>query len=142
MTPKKTKKTKTSVEQAAAIVEQAVVTAAAAAEPEPKPYAGDEAPKMLSLTTEEVLRLRLHESEVVRWGSDAQLKNGRRLAYIQKIDPEGQMAKMEEEVRASAVKSQQAKQQYEVVTKRIEARLGIKLTNYSFDDETGTLIPH
>jgi hypothetical protein len=101
-----------------------------------------EEPKLLALSNEERLTLRLHESETVRWASEAHLRQAKRSAYLAKIDPERLLGKMDEEIRAVATKSQQARQQYEAVTKKIEERLKIKLADYSFDDETGALVPH
>ena len=106
------------------------------------PAKKDEAPTLLSLTNEERLLLRLHESEAVRWASEAHLRQAKRAGYLAKIDPERLLAKMDDEIRAVAGKSQQSRQQYEAVTKQIEERLKIKLNSYSFDDETGALVPH
>jgi hypothetical protein len=107
-----------------------------------RPEKRDEAPTLLSLTNEERLLLRLHESEAVRWASETHLRQAKRAGYLAKIDPERLLAKMDEEIRAVASKSHQARQQYEAVTKKVEERLKVKLANYSFDDETGALVPH
>lgn len=111
-----------------------------ASQPAPAPDA--EVPKLLALSNEERLMLRLHESEAVRWASEAHLRQAKRAALLAKIDPQNLLGKMEEEIRAVAGKSQQARRQYEAVTKKIEERLKIKLADYSFDDETGALVPH
>lgn len=114
----------------------------AAPAPAPAPAPVADVPKLLALSNEERLMLRLHESEAVRWASEAHLRQAKRAAFLAKVDPERLLAKMEEEIRAVAGKSQQARRQYEAVTKKIEERLKIKLADYSFDDETGALVPH
>jgi hypothetical protein len=110
--------------------------------PEPKPAPASEAPTLLALNNEERLTLRLHESEAVRWAAEAHLRHGKKQAFLQKVDPQGLLGKMDDEIRAASLKAQQSKQQYEAVTRKIEERLKVKLADYSFDDETGTLVPH
>jgi hypothetical protein len=102
----------------------------------------DEEPKLLALSTDERLRLRLYESETVRWASEAHLRQSKRMSYLQKIDPQNLLGKMDEEIRAVASKSQASKKQYTDLVAAVEARLNIKLADYSFDDETGALMPH
>ena len=118
---------------------------AAKPQPPPLPKKGAkkvEEPKMLALSQEERLLLRLHESETVRWASEAHLRQGKKLSFLKQVDPQGLLGKMDEEIRAVAAKSQASKKQYEDVVKRIEERLKVKLADYSFDDETGALLPH
>ena len=95
--------------------------------------------KLLALTTEERLHLRLYESETVRWAAEAHVRGQQRDAYLRKIDPEGKLGKMAQEARAVAEKSAEAQKQYQATVKAIESRLGIVLKEYSFDDVTGAL---
>jgi hypothetical protein len=95
--------------------------------------------KVLALTTEERLHLRLYESETVRWAAEGHVRGQQRDAYLRKIDPEGKLAKMTQESRAVAEKSADAQKQYQATVKSIESRLGIVLKEYSFDDVTGAL---
>jgi hypothetical protein len=95
--------------------------------------------RLLALTTEERLHLRLYESETVRWAAESHVRNQQRDAYLRKIDPEGKLGKMANESRAVAQKSAEAQKQYQATVKSIEDRLGIVLKEYSFDDVTGAL---
>lgn len=149
MTAKKTKKPaeaapkKSRKKVAPPAPEVPAVTAPVADEPPPRLVTDPDAePKLMKLTDTERLKLRLFESESARWTGEGHIRQGRRAAYLQKIDPEGQLAKMDQELRAVAERSSTAKRQYMEVVKSIESRLGIKLSNYSFDDESGALIPH
>lgn len=106
----------------------------------PKTVPAKAAPvKLLALTTEERLHLRLYESETVRWAAESHVRGQQRDAYLRKIDPEGKLAKMSQEARAVAEKSAEAQKQYQATVKAIESRLGIVLKEYSFDDVTGAL---
>ena len=98
-----------------------------------------EAVRVLALTTEERLHLRLYESETVRWAAESHVRNQQRDAYLRKIDPEGKLGKMTNESRAVAQKSAEAQKQYQATVKMVEDRLGIVLKDYSFDDVTGAL---
>lgn len=95
--------------------------------------------RVLALTTEERLHLRLYESETVRWAAESHVRNQQRDAYLRKIDPEGKLGKMANEARAVAQKSGEAQKQYQATVKAVEDRLGIVLKDYSFDDVTGAL---
>lgn len=95
--------------------------------------------RLLALTTEERLHLRLYESETVRWAAESHVRNQQRDAYLRKIDPEGKLGKMANEARAVAQKSGEAQKQYQATVKAVEDRLGIVLKDYSFDDVTGAL---
>jgi len=95
--------------------------------------------RLLALTTEERLHLRLYESETVRWAAESHVRNQQRDAYLRKIDPEGKLSKMTNEARAVAQKSGEAQKQYQATVKAVEDRLGIVLKDYSFDDVTGAL---
>lgn len=157
---KKTKKVDPIIEQASDIVAKAVekaakrikktkaaeapVVTAAAQEPPPQIISDPEAaaPKLLALSEDERLRLRLYESEAARYGMEAQVRQARKAAYLRQIDPKGELAKMDTEMRGFAERSTMARKQYIDVVKAVEGRLNIKLENYSFDDDTGALIPH
>jgi hypothetical protein len=100
----------------------------------------EQKPQLLSLSQDELLKLRLHESETVRWASEAHLRQGKRNEFLRKVDPQGLLSKMDEEIRAVAQKSQQCRMAYQQVAASVEKRLNIKLAEYSFDDETGVLL--
>lgn len=121
---------------------EAAPVEAAPNEPPPPRISDPEAPKLLKMTSEECLRIRLYESETVRYGMEAQLKQARRAAYLRQIDPNGELAKMEAEIKALSERSIGARKQYVNVVKAVEGRLSVKLSEYSFDDDTGILMPH
>lgn len=95
-----------------------------------------------SLTEVERLRLKLAESELQRYLSDAKVHEVHRLLLLKRIDPQGQLEKLDSALRTASTAALRSKQVYADVVKGIETRLKIKLSDYSFDDETGTLIPH
>jgi hypothetical protein len=95
--------------------------------------------RVLALTMEERLHLRLYESETVRWAAESHVRGQQRDAYLRKVDPEGKLGKMTNEARAVAQKSAEAQKQYQATVKAVEDRLGIVLKDYSFDDVTGAL---
>lgn len=95
-----------------------------------------------SLSETERLRLKLAESEMQRYLADAKVHEVHRMLLLKRIDPQGQLEKLDAALRTANTSALRAKQSYADAVKGIEARLNIKLSDYSFDDETGTLIPH
>lgn len=131
--------------EAAPVVTAPVEVAPAEAapnEPPPQLISDPEAPSLLKMTSEECLRVRLYESETVRYGMEAQMKQARRAAYLRQIDPNGELAKMDAEIKALSERSVGARKQYINVVKAVEGRLNVRLSEYSFDDDTGVLMPH
>jgi hypothetical protein len=104
-----------------------------------KPAEQAEQPKELSLTQVEVLSLRLYHSENERSQKAFTLAGINRAAYLKQIDPQENLSKFEAEMRASAAASEEARKRYQDVMQSAEARLGIKLSEYTFDGDTGLL---
>lgn len=93
----------------------------------------------LVLTEPEALKLRLFMSEQERFGRQYTLATIQRAAYLKQIDPNGQLAKIEQDMGLASGSAEAARKQYQEVLEAVEARLGIKLTDYSFDANTGVL---
>ena len=124
--PKKTAKKVAPVEAAKSAAEAPVTTDAAPME-------------FLSLTEAETLKLRLFQSEQERYGRQYTLATIHRMSYLKQIDPEGRLAKMEQEMGLASGAAEAARKQYQEVIEAVEARLNIKLTDFSFDANTGVL---
>lgn len=95
-----------------------------------------------SLKEAERLTLKLAESEAQRYSIEANFRLLQRENLLRKLDPDNQLGKLETEARSAVDRAQQAKRRYAQTVQNIEERLNLKMSDYSFDDETGTLIPH
>lgn len=93
----------------------------------------------LVLTEPEALKLRLFMSEQERFGRQYTLATIQRAAYLKQIDPNGQLAKIEQDMGLASGSAEAARKQYQEVLEAVEARLGVKLNDYSFDANTGVL---
>lgn len=100
-----------------------------------------EEPTVLSLTEVELLKLKLAETEIRYNNLAANAKLAERNQYLAKIDPENKLGRMESEIRQNLDKASSTKTRYSEVIASIESRVGIKMADYSYDDETGALIP-
>lgn len=98
-----------------------------------------EQPKELSLTQVETLSLRLFHSESERAQKAFTLAGINRASYLKQIDPQENLSKFEAEMRTAAAASEEARKQYQEVMQSAEARLSIKLSEYTFDGDTGLL---
>lgn len=96
----------------------------------------------LSLTRDELLRLKLAETEIRAAESAKKLALLERAQLLAKIDPSGQLAGLEQALSGAVSAGSKAMSSYAEVASEVETRLGIKLADFSFDDETGTLFEH
>lgn len=133
---KKNKKVAEEVVDASPVVEapQAPV-AEPVAQPEQEPM------KLLSLKETEILSLKLYEAETRAATYAATIRQMEREAYLRKIDPENKLGKLEEEFRGYAKKANDYRGAYQRTITNIEARVGISMKDYTYDDETGVLHP-
>lgn len=99
-------------------------------------------PDVLVLTRDELLRLKLAETEIRASESAKKLALLERAQLLAKIDPSGQLAGLEQALSGAVSSGSKAMSAYSQVASEIETRLGIKLADFSFDDETGTLFEH
>lgn len=95
--------------------------------------------KDLVLTEPETLKLRLFQSEQERYGRQYTLATIQRVSYLKQIDPEGRLAKIEQDMGLASGAAEAARKQYQEVIEAVEARLSVKLHDYSFDMNTGVL---
>lgn len=68
-----------------------------------------------------------------------QLAQNARKELLAKIDPEGKLVALEKDMQRFVSEVQTAKQKYIAAVANIEARAGIKLQEYSWDEQTGIL---
>lgn len=114
-------------------------TAKKVATPEQPVTNAAEPMEFLSLTETETLKLRLFQSEQERYGRQYTLATIQRMSYLKQIDPEGRLAKIEQDMGLASGAAEAARKQYQEVIEAIESRLSIKLTDFSFDTDTGVL---
>lgn len=98
-------------------------------------------PILPSLTEVELLKLKLAEAEMKCANLSANIKLMERNAYVTKIDPENKLGQIEAEIRSFLERASQSKNKYNETIASVESRVGIKMSDYSYDDETGTLVP-
>lgn len=95
--------------------------------------------KELYLSELEVLRLRLFHSERERASKSYTLANITRASYLKQIDPQDNLSKLDRDLRTAMSSIEDANKQYQEAMQSAEARLGIKLSEYTFDGDTGLL---
>lgn len=94
-----------------------------------------------TLSREEALEARALLAEADRDNLKIQLAVAQRREYIRQIDPENNLGKYETLMRESAESSARAKAKYNELFESVEKRLNIKMSDFSWDDETGLLTP-
>lgn len=110
-----------------------------AAEPAPAEQAQEPTP--LQLTEVELLKLRLYQAEQLAAQRARLLAQTARDAYVRKIDPEGQLRALDSEVEQHRLEEREAHASYIQSVRAVEARLGVSLSHYVYDDVTGVLTP-
>lgn len=93
-----------------------------------------------TLTSEELYKLRAFEAESKSLILEARILLAERNDFLRKVDPEGKLAKWGEEIERRKEGARSKKISYSNTIQQIEKRLKISMADYSFDDETGTLI--
>jgi hypothetical protein len=94
---------------------------------------------ILSLTEIELLKLRALEAEVSVFSNASHIKALQRELFLVKIDPEGKILAFTKEIQELQAQSELKRAQYREALAEIEARLNIKMGDFSFDDVTGVL---
>lgn len=94
-----------------------------------------------TLKLSDILRLTLlrYEAEVRASDGEIRLHVGSLESYIKSIDPEGKITKMQSEIQALVHNRDLIKKKYQDTLKEIESELGISMSDFSFDTETGIL---
>lgn len=95
--------------------------------------------KALVLTELELAKMEKLSTQIRAVDSEQVITLSQRNAYIQKIDPSGTLSKLEAKVNALKQERQEAEAAYRGVSADVEKRLGIKLSEYAYDDVTGVL---
>lgn len=111
------------------------VKAAKVPEPEVKK---DEATPLV-LEQHELLRLLRYDAESRALKSEILVLGAQRDALLQAIDPAGRVKKMEAETQTRRQSLGITATEYNLVIKEVEERLGIKMSNFAYDDKTGVL---
>jgi hypothetical protein len=96
-------------------------------------------PAEIALAERELLRLRAFDAEYRRHAAEAAAKHLEKQALIRQLDPDNRLGLMDLAIQRSGEAAAKAKQQHEAVVKEVETRLGITLTDYSYDADTGRL---
>jgi hypothetical protein len=96
-------------------------------------------PKKLFLTKEEMLNFDLHEARVECFKAKADAILVKRELFLKEVDPQGQYHKFGDALKQNNEKLTDLKNKHEALRKAIEARLGVSLKDYAYDDETGLL---
>jgi len=103
---------------------------------------GQDSPQFLSLDPNTVLRLRMYEAETRAATSEGRLRISQMQSLLQQIDPEGKVLALQQQIDDFLRKKAAAEKNYLATILGIESKLGIKMKDYSYDDETGRLYPH
>jgi hypothetical protein len=93
----------------------------------------------IALLERELLRLRLFDAEFRRHAAEATAKHLEKVALVRQLDPDNRLGLLDLSIQRSGEAASKAKQEHETVVREIEARLGITLTDYSYDSDTGKL---
>lgn len=100
-----------------------------------------EASGILALNREEIHALEKAQLQAELAGVRFQLVQAMKREYIAKIDPQGNIAAMDDQAKRLSADASEAKQSYANTVAAIEKRLGVKMSDYAWDDETGVLTP-
>jgi hypothetical protein len=99
------------------------------------------APQVLSLTKDELLLMRALSAERELAQKCIVLAGMKRAELLRQIDPQNILGSLESEASAQRAAEAQAISAYKELYLQIEARLGLKLADYVWDDRTGSLLP-
>ncbi len=104
------------------------------AKPEPHP-----SEVVLALSEHERLQLGMANAEMRAAAAEHTLLLRDRAVLLAKIDPEGTLRRLTEQLAVKKSDLEAARQLHLGAVSAIEQRLGVKLDEYSYDDVTGTL---
>jgi hypothetical protein len=96
-----------------------------------------------SLTQEELLTLRLHDSQVKLFEQTARALLFERSAYIARIDPQNRIELMDQQIRRAREQENENRRSYTETLRAASVRVGIDLgVGCSIDPATGKIIQH
>jgi hypothetical protein len=97
-------------------------------------------PELPRLTQDELLRVQLLSAQQRLAAAEAKNVRVERVAYLQKIDPQGQLGKFDQHLIELTNAEGAARAGYERLLAQIESRLGIKLAQgCTIDPATGAI---
>jgi hypothetical protein len=97
---------------------------------------------ILSLSELELFKLRAFEAEKRAAATEAKLLSLQKENFIKLIDPEGRLAAFDRKIKETVVLHNTATIRYRTIIEETEKRLNISMKDFSFDDETGVLLPN
>ena len=105
----------------------------------PEPVVSDK-PELPRLTQEEVLRLRLLDTEARLASQEARSTVFERQAYLAHIDPQGRLAQIEAQIKLCFTRESESRKNYTDLLQAASKRLGLDLSSgCTLDPETGTV---
>jgi hypothetical protein len=96
-------------------------------------------PVTLKLNELELAKLEQFSSKIRACESERMVVLSQKNAYIQQIDPGQNLAKFDAKMAALRQEREDADSGYQIVSKTVGDRLGIKLSEYAYDDVSGQL---
>lgn len=96
-------------------------------------------PVVTQLTETELLRMEKLSTQIRACDGDQMITLSQKNSYIAKIDPQGVLARFDQKLTALRQERGEAEVEYKAVTEAVEKRLGLKLSDYAYDDKTGIL---
>lgn len=100
---------------------------------------GPQEPESKNLSRDELYKLQVAQLQVRAAEAELNLQMYQRDAYLKQIDPEGKLKTMAGYIRSRSDEAALGKQAYAQIVKEIEARLGINLKEWAYNDENGLL---
>lgn len=93
----------------------------------------------LFLSKEELLEVKLAEAEERALRAEVLAEQLQRTMYLMQIDPQGKVVGMDQKIQSKMAAFNKLQEKQKQKIQLIEARLRIRLSDYSFDEETGKL---
>ena len=100
---------------------------------------GPQEPESKSLSRDELYKLQVAQLQVRAAEAELNLQMYQRDVYLKQIDPENKLKTMAGYIRSRSDEAATGKQSYAQIVKEIEARLGINLKEWAYNDENGLL---
>jgi hypothetical protein len=107
--------------------------------PPSAPAVESKEPKVLQLDQITLLKMEKFQAIIRACTSESQNVQALRRALMAKIDPQGHVEKLDSRLVALREESRTNENSYKTLMADVEAKLGIKMSDYSYDDETGAL---
>jgi len=100
---------------------------------------GPQEPESKNLSRDELYKLQVAQLQVRAAEAELNLQMYQRDVYLKQIDPENKLKTMAGYIRSRSDEAATGKQAYAQIVKEIEARLGINLKEWAYNDENGLL---